>query len=213
VQEPNRSKGQHRYVTPVYHITSGAHQNIGQAVRMQASSPDSLHQHWDLAHHENRRLNVFPLKIPSLKERGDDIILLASAFAEHCAQKLGQILEPLSEELKGQLKAYDWPGNVRELQNVIERAVITCRNGHLNLSRALPEAGGNGEGADASDTDDSKRVMTIQELQEIERTNIMRALKTTGWRVAGENGAARLLDIPPSTLSSRMKALGIARSR
>ncbi len=159
------------------------------------------------------RLAVFPLKIPPLRERGDDIILLASAFAENCAQNLGQVLKPLSEEIKVQLKAYDWPGNVRELQNVIERAVITSRNGRLNLSRALPEAGGNGESADASDTDDSKRVMTIQELQEIERTNIMRALKTTSWRVAGESGAARLLDVPPSTLSSRMKALGIARSR
>jgi len=159
------------------------------------------------------RLAVFPLKIPPLRERGDDIILLASAFAENCAQNLGQVLKPLSEEIKVQLKAYDWPGNVRELQNVIERAVITSRNGYLNLSRALPETARNGEDAGVPTIDDSDRVMTIQELQEIERTNIMRALKTTSWRVAGESGAARLLDIPPSTLSSRMKALGIARSR
>ena len=159
------------------------------------------------------RLAVFPLKIPPLRERGDDIILLASAFAENCAQNLGQILEPLSEEIKSKLKAYDWPGNVRELQNVIERAVITSRNGHLDLHRALPETTRNGEGAGAPTTSDSERVMTIPELQEIERKNIVRALKTTGWRVAGENGAAKLLGVPPSTLSSRMKALGIDRPR
>lgn len=157
------------------------------------------------------RLAVFPLKIPPLRERGDDIILLASAFAENCAQRLGQILEPLSEEIKGQLKAYEWPGNVRELQNVIERAVITSRNGHLNLSRALPEIARNGEIAGASTTNDSERVITIQELQEIERKNIVRALETSSWRVAGENGAAKLLGVPPSTLSSRIKALRIER--
>jgi PAS domain S-box-containing protein len=158
------------------------------------------------------RLAVFPLKIPPMRERGDDIILLASAFAEQCAQKMGQILEPLSKEIKGQLKAYDWPGNVRELQNVIERAVITSRNGHLNLSRALPETDRNGEGTNAPTKDDSERVMTNQAVQEIERRNIVRALQTTGWRVAGENGAAQLLGVPPSTLSSRIKALGIQRS-
>jgi transcriptional regulator with GAF, ATPase, and Fis domain len=159
------------------------------------------------------RLAVFPLKIPPLRERGDDIISLASAFTQHCAQKMGQSLAPLSEGMKKQLRAYDWPGNVRELQNVIERAVITSRDSHLNLHRALPETVTETEDTNLGTKDGCERVLTIRELQELERKNILGALKTAGWRVAGENGAARLLGVPPSTLNSRMKALGIDRPR
>lgn len=79
------------------------------------------------------RLNVFPIQIPPLRERGDDLVLLASAFAAKFAQRLGRKIEPLSDACKGRLKAYPWPGNVRELQNVMERAVITSRDGRLNL--------------------------------------------------------------------------------
>ena len=83
------------------------------------------------------RLSVFPIEIPSLKERGKDVILLASYFATTFAKKMGKTIFPITEELAHRLLDYSWPGNIRELQNVIERATITARNGRLNLERAL----------------------------------------------------------------------------
>jgi transcriptional regulator with GAF, ATPase, and Fis domain len=163
------------------------------------------------------RLNVFPIQIPPLRERRDDIVLLASAFAAKFAQRIGRQIEPLSEECKERLKVYFWPGNVRELQNVIERAVITSRNGRLNLDRALPDAA-NTASCEAQPTlqkaqEVSDRILQIHELQRLERENILRALESTAWRVAGKDGAADLLGINPSTLNSRIKALGIQRPK
>lgn len=158
------------------------------------------------------RLNVFPIHVPPLRQRGDDIVLLAATFAEKFAKRMGRSLEPLSPACIQRLKAYDWPGNVRELQNVIERAVITSRGSHINLDRALPDtADSRSPGAGPPADDAAPRVRTVTELQQLERDNIILALKTCGGRVAGENGAARLLGMNPSTLSSRMKTLGITR--
>jgi transcriptional regulator of acetoin/glycerol metabolism len=127
---------------------------------------------------------------------------------------MGRAIEPLSDRDIRRLKSYNWPGNVRELQNVIERAVITSQGGRLNLDRALPEID-----KDISTTttalaeEQTERIRTIHEIEELERQNLIRALEATNWRVSGENGAARLLGINSSTLSSRMKALGIKRPR
>jgi PAS domain S-box-containing protein len=156
------------------------------------------------------RINVFPIHVPPLRERGEDIVLLAAAFANQFARKQRRPIAPLTPEHARRLKAYSWPGNVRELQNVIERAVITSVNGRLNLDRSLPEeieAAPPG----APLAEDDGRIHTVAELQELERANIRRALKRAGGRVAGKDGAASLLGIPASTLSSRMKALGIDR--
>jgi transcriptional regulator with GAF, ATPase, and Fis domain len=159
------------------------------------------------------RLNVFPIELPPLRERGDDIGLLAANFAGKFAQRMGRSIESLSDDCIRRLQAYSWPGNVRELQNVIERAVITARDGRLNLDRALPETTKemSAEAAPAAET--PKRVRTAKELEELERANLLAALKATGWRVAGETGAAQLLGMKPTTLSSRIKALGIERPR
>jgi PAS domain S-box-containing protein len=163
------------------------------------------------------RLNVFPIEVPPLRDRSDDVILLASAFAAKCAQRLGRKIEPLSDEYKRRLMAYSWPGNVRELQNVIERAVITARDGRLNLDRALPDAGGDTirEACSAENTTQevSKRILQIRDLQQLERENILRALESAAWRVAGKDGAAALLGMNPSTLNSRIRALKIERPR
>jgi PAS domain S-box-containing protein len=150
------------------------------------------------------RLNVFPIAVPPLRERGEDVVLLASEFAKRFATALRRTVEPLSEAMARRLRGYAWPGNVRELQNVIERAVITAHDGRLNLERALPEADA-GPGAPGGD------ILTEAEMRELERRNILRALEATGWRVAGPDGAARRLGTNPSTLNSRMKALGIRR--
>jgi transcriptional regulator with GAF, ATPase, and Fis domain len=159
------------------------------------------------------RLNVFPIELPPLRERGHDISLLASTFANKFAQRMGRLIEPLSEACIGRLKAYGWPGNVRELQNVIERAVITARDGRLNLDRALPESAKEMIAEAVLSGETPKRVRTAKELEELERANLMAALEATGWRVAGETGAAQLLGVKPTTLSSRIKALGIERPR
>ena len=159
------------------------------------------------------RLNVFPIELPPLRERGDDIGLLAANFASKFAQRMGRYIESLSEDGIRRLKDYSWPGNVRELQNVIERAVITARDGRLNLDRALPETAREISGETAPAVETPKRVRTAKELEELERANLLAALEATGWRVAGETGAAQLLGMKPTTLSSRIKTLGIERPR
>jgi PAS domain S-box-containing protein len=160
------------------------------------------------------RLNVFPIVVPPLRERKDDIGTLASAFAKKFAQRMGREVEPPSQEIVLRLQAYDWPGNVRELENVIERAVITSRSGRLNVDRALPEVPQSIDETSTFSTEEIiKTVINSRELQELERQNIVLALDRSDWRVSGENGAAKLLGIPPTTLNSRMKALGIKKPK
>ncbi|HVZ34924.1 MAG TPA: sigma 54-interacting transcriptional regulator, partial [Polyangiaceae bacterium] len=164
------------------------------------------------------RLSVFPITLPPLRERASDIGLLAESFASRLAARLGRRIEPLSPELLARLRSYHWPGNVRELANVIERAVITARDGVLNLDRALPAAARDEAAMDRALSqrtaqDGGADLLTAQDLLRIERENLERALALCGGRVAGENGAARRLGMAPSTLSSRLKALGVRPAR
>jgi PAS domain S-box-containing protein len=156
------------------------------------------------------RLSVFPVTVPALRDRGDDVVLLAEEFVRHFAARAGRQLAPLGAVDAARLRAYPWPGNVRELQNVIERAVITARGATLDLERALPAASPSGEAAAASEPG---AVLTSRELARLERENLRRALEATGWQIAGEGGAARLLGVAPSTLASRVKALRLRRQR
>jgi transcriptional regulator with GAF, ATPase, and Fis domain len=156
------------------------------------------------------RLSVFPIELPPLRERGDDVVLLAEAFVRKFARKMGRSIAPLEDGCKQRLRTYEWPGNVRELANVIERAVITARDGCLNLERAIPDSNGKSE-PDLSASDAPGRIRTVDDLARLERENILRALEVAQWQVAGERGAAALLGMKPSTLASRMKALGVAR--
>jgi len=157
------------------------------------------------------RLNVFPIHVPPLRERGDDIPLLAAAFAEKFARRMGRAVAPLTPECRQRLKAYAWPGNVRELENVIERAVITAREGRLNLDRALPDATAVAAVSATAAEESGGQVRTAEQMQALERDNMVRALESCGWRISGPQGAAHLLGIKPSTFSSRMKALAIER--
>ena len=163
------------------------------------------------------RLSVFPIQIPALRERDQDIILLASFFSDQCAKKTGKIIEPITQRLAQRLLSYQWPGNIRELQNVIERAAITAVDGHLNLDRALPETAYNETKTTVTEAPEIEkspsRVLTIQEFQQKERENIILALNSTGWKVSGANGAAAILQVKPSTLSSRIKALRISKPK
>lgn len=160
------------------------------------------------------RLNVFPIEVPPLRERSGDIGLLASTFAEKFARRMGRTFEPLTDECIRRLKAYSWPGNVRELQNVIERAVIVSRDRRLDLDRALPVQTRSLPIEDATAPPGApKPIIKAHELEQLERENLLAALESTAWRVSGRGGAAELLGMKPSTLSSRMKALGISRPR
>jgi transcriptional regulator with GAF, ATPase, and Fis domain len=154
-------------------------------------------------------LNVFPILLPPLRERRDDVAELASAFASRFAKQMGRTIAPLTSDCIRRLQAYPWPGNVRELQNVIERAVITSSDGRLNFDRALPDIPPSRTVPCEEFLEPDGSIRTAKELEELERTNILRALDSTAWKVSGDKGAARLLGMHASTLSSRMKALGI----
>jgi transcriptional regulator with GAF, ATPase, and Fis domain len=156
------------------------------------------------------RLNVFPIQLPPLRERPEDIPILAESFARRFAQRLGKPVAPLTPDCARRLQEYAWPGNVRELENVMERAVITAVAGRVNLARALPETVPP-EAHECAAEGASDRILTAEEIEALERRNYVKALDHCGWKVSGENGAARLLGLNASTMSSRMKALGIKR--
>jgi len=149
------------------------------------------------------RLNVFPIEVPPLRERKDDIPLLAGHFVRRFSQRMGKRVQGINRAVYEQLRHYDWPGNVRELANLLERAVILCQSDilelkHLAVSRLKPAAGGSAGPAEGLPT-----------LEEAERRLILRALEQTGGTLAGPNGAAQILGLNRSTLWSRMRKLGI----
>ena len=156
------------------------------------------------------RLNVFPLRVPPLREREDDVLLLAAAFSERMGRRLGRRFAPLAAEWAQRLRAYGWPGNVRELENVIERAAITAHGDELNLERALAWAP---PAAAPAPEEAAQRILTAKEMDALHSSNLVRALDACGWQISGERGAALLLGMKPSTLSSQLKAHGITRSR
>ena len=163
------------------------------------------------------RLNVFPLDMPSLRERRSDIPQLAAVFLAHYATQLGKSMEGIAIEAMERLASYPWPGNVRELQNVIERAVILARGPILELEPDLVSmltpsvlsATPNGASEGVTPTSQSAAFAT---LAEVEREYILRTLGQTNGIVEGPKGAARLLNLHPNTLRHRMAKLGIRRS-
>src|SRR5262249_7839409 len=163
------------------------------------------------------RLSVFPIRVPPLRQRSDDIGILVEAFVRSFCNKAGRAPLDIMPDSIRKLRAYPWPGNVRELQNVIERAVILSLGEALSLDEILPPE------ATAASPDPRVRSnggssehnapRTATELREMERANILQALEQSGWKISGESGAARVLGLAPSTLTSRMKSLGIRRPR
>jgi len=157
------------------------------------------------------RLNVFPLRVPPLRERRGDVALLAQAFAERFARRMGRRSVPLHPDDFRRLEDYGWPGNVRELQNVIERAIILSTGSRLDLDRAMPESAAPAPPPEDAGAGRDGRILSAKEFERLERSNIERALAACGGKISGANGAASRLGLPPSTLSSRMKALGVQR--
>jgi transcriptional regulator with GAF, ATPase, and Fis domain len=164
------------------------------------------------------RLGVFPLHVPPLRERVEDIVPLARQMLRTAAQKLKVDSPPLNEHAESALLEYDFPGNIRELQNILERAVVLqhSEGGQLELSlggrsrrQSVPPAQVANSVAAASV--DGPEIIPVAQLRELERRNIVAALEKCAWKVAGDQGAARLLGLKPSTLAYQMKTLGIER--
>ena len=148
------------------------------------------------------RLNVFPITVPPLRDRREDIPLLAGWLARDICGRLGRKTPRLPKEAIRALQAYDWPGNVRELRNVIERSLITTQGDTLEV-----------QGLPGPRRPENGSARLGKSLEELEREYIVEVLEQTRWRVHGPEGAARILGLHPSTLRSRMRKLGIERSR
>jgi transcriptional regulator with GAF, ATPase, and Fis domain len=158
------------------------------------------------------RLNVFFISIPPLRERGNDIVILAESFLDRFSRKLGKKKILLTEKDKQRLLWYSWPGNIRELQNLMERGVITSSNGKLNIDSLLHE----NKSRTASDPANEKKsgsekILSLDSIRELEKQTIIKALEQCNWKISGPNGAAKVLNIPTSTLTSKIKAFAINR--
>jgi PAS domain S-box-containing protein len=158
------------------------------------------------------RLHVFPIPVPPLRERSGDVELLAQRFIERYCERSGKAPLELTADCLRRLRSYHWPGNVRELENVIERAVIIARDTRLPLREILPVHSSH-PARQRTYTGAESALHTKDELRRLEKETVIRALEQANWRVAGAQGAARKLGMPASTLSSRMKALGIQRPK
>jgi formate hydrogenlyase transcriptional activator len=166
-------------------IIAATNHDLGNAVREQTFRQDLYY-----------RLNVFPITIPPLRERPEDIPALVSALVGEFGTTLGKNIESVHQESMDALRRYDWPGNVRELRNIVERAMIVAKGPKLWIEPPYNTAAV------------SKPRLTIEE---VDREHIHHVLETTGWRIRGTHGAAEMLGVKPTTLESRMAKLGIHR--
>jgi transcriptional regulator with GAF, ATPase, and Fis domain len=161
------------------------------------------------------RLGAFPITVPPLRDRKEDLPALAAYFVRTTAQRLGMQAPALRPEALRALTAYDFPGNVRELGHVIERALILGEGRRLDIASVLPRETSGVSGRDDAPAapEQGDLVMTDAELRALEKKNLERALTRSGGKLYGEQGAAALLGIPVTTLSSRLRAAGIGKKR
>ncbi|CAK9002716.1 Formate hydrogenlyase transcriptional activator FhlA, partial [Durusdinium trenchii] len=179
--------GSPKSVTVDVRIVAATNRDLNQAVRDGTFRADLYH-----------RLNVFPIHVPPLRERRDDIPELVWGFVESLGRRMGKSIKSIPREAMEQLQVYSWPGNVRELRNVVERAMILTRTDtlHVELPPEIQEQQSASTG-----------------LREREREQILSVLQETAWRIRGAGGASEILGIKPTTLEARMARLGIQRPR
>jgi transcriptional regulator with GAF, ATPase, and Fis domain len=169
-------------------IIAATNRNLEQAVRDKMFREDLFY-----------RLNVFPIVVPPLRDRVEDVPALAWEFVDEFSKTFGKPIESISKESMRQLQQYQWPGNVRELRNVIERAMILATGPCLTVS--LPESG------------PVHQSPSRQTLRSLEIDHIRATLDSTNWRVRGHGGAAERLGLKPTTLEGRMAKLGLTRPK
>ena len=188
-QEFERVGGSHTLKVDV-RIIAATNQELKEAIQRGSFRTDLFY-----------RLNIFPIHLPALRERHEDIPLLTNYFVGKFSRRMGKKIDRVSRDALERLVRYRWPGNVRELANVLERAVILCDEGslqrdHLGISEPLL-------------TSEAE----VSTLEEAERLHILRALEKTRWIIGGPSGAAKLLGLNRTTLLARMKKLGIGKTR
>jgi PAS domain S-box-containing protein len=179
----------------------GSSKTLKVDVRIIATTNRSLEEEIDAGRFRKDlyyRLNVFPITVPPLRQRKEDIPLMVQAFVERYARKMGKEISSIPRETMKKLQEYSWPGNVRELESIIERAVIICPGKGLQL-------------ADTLNVSFTPVSITGGTLKEIERNFILKALSDSGWRIEGKDGAAKILGLHPSTLRARMHKFRIMR--
>jgi transcriptional regulator with GAF, ATPase, and Fis domain len=179
--------GSSRTVKVNVRLVAASNRDLGEAVREHRFRNDLFF-----------RLQVFPIQIPPLRDRREDIPPLVWAFIRDLGRQLGKVIETVPRRSMEALQSYPWPGNVRELRNVIERSMILTDGPTLHV--ALPDGVG-----------DSTVLAPALTLEDVERRHILDVLGRTAWRISGARGAARILAVKPTTLESRMKKLGIER--
>ena len=186
-------------------IFSGTDPNLPGVVLVTQLLRSTLEKRWRGVEHGGfredlwYRLNVFPITVPPLRDRKDDIPGLVKHFVKLFSQKLGRGISAISPGSLRVLQDYAWPGNVRELANVIERAVINTSGTVLRIVDHFEKP------------NVEEPTQTDKTLDEIEKEYIVRILRNTGWRINGHRGAARILGLNPSTLRTRMTKLGIQK--
>ena len=168
-------------------ILAATHCNLEQAVTQGQFREDLFY-----------RLNVFPIRMPSLRERLEDIPLLVWRYVNEFSATFAKRVETITNETMASLQSYPWPGNVRELRNVVERAMISARGGELAIELPRPLL------------KDQRR---SDRLVDVEKEHVRQVLDITRWRIRGANGAADRLGLRPTTLESRMLKLGLTRPR
>ena len=170
-------------------VIAATNRNLNQAIEKKEFREDLYY-----------RLNVFPIICPPLRDRKEDIPLLVKHFCQKHEGKIGKKITNVPAKVMDALIAYNWPGNIRELENIIERAMILSRDGSLEYGEWIPVDKANEEKP------------ATPKLGDVEKDHIIETLKKTGWKVSGENGAAKILGLNPTTLEARMKKLGIRRN-
>jgi formate hydrogenlyase transcriptional activator len=177
--------GQTDTTTVDVRVIAAANQDLAAAVKMGRFRRDLYY-----------RLNVFPITVPPLRSRRDDIPLLVWTFINEFSQSMGKKIEKIPQKTMDMLLHYRWPGNIRELKNIIERAMIVSTKSTLIVEKLEMDESSSQEGVT---------------MEEIERNHIQSVLASTGWRIRGKGGAAAILDMKPTTLDYRIKKLGIQR--
>jgi transcriptional regulator with GAF, ATPase, and Fis domain len=180
--------GNSRTIKVNVRIIAATHRNLEEGIRNGKFREDLFY-----------RLNVFPITLPPLRQRPEDIPLLVTHFVAKFNKKMGRKIETVSKETLTALQEYSWPGNVRELESVIERAIITSPGIALQVLDRFDTFRKPVEPAGEE----------VKALADLEQHHILQVLQKTGWRVEGKNGAALLLGMNPSTLRARMRKLGI----